>query len=196
MLDFRPDSVGPSPLSLLGLQFYGRELEIDFISGIGRCLAKTLAGLGAEVHGISLTAKNIESLRSECPTVRTYCQDVADWPGLKALAESLPVMDGLVNNAATNILEPVLEVTEPHLDKIFDTNVKPVVNLSQTVAGRMIKAGKAGAIVNVSSQASLVALENHVSYAASKAAVDQITRVMALEFGKHNVSNDNLTTVS
>ena len=53
----------------------------------------------------------------------------------------------------------------------------------------MIDSGKSGSIVNVSSQASLVALEGHASYAASKAAMDQLTKVMALEFGPHNVSH-------
>jgi len=51
----------------------------------------------------------------------------------------------------------------------------------------MIRQGNGGAIVNVSSQASLVALTGHISYGSSKAALDNITRVSALELGKHNI---------
>jgi L-xylulose reductase len=51
----------------------------------------------------------------------------------------------------------------------------------------MIRQGNEGAIVNVSSQASLVALTGHISYGSSKAALDNITRVSALELGKHNI---------
>src|SRR5690349_10891516 len=51
----------------------------------------------------------------------------------------------------------------------------------------MIKRGVGGSIVNVSSQASLVALDGHISYGSSKAALDNITRVAALELGKYNI---------
>ena len=51
----------------------------------------------------------------------------------------------------------------------------------------MIRLGKGGSIVNVSSQAALVALKGHISYGSSKAALDNITRVSALELGKYNI---------
>ena len=51
----------------------------------------------------------------------------------------------------------------------------------------MVKRGEGGAIVNVSSQASMVALAEHTSYCVSKGGVDQLTRVMALELGPHNI---------
>ena len=51
----------------------------------------------------------------------------------------------------------------------------------------MIRLGRGGAIVNVSSQASLVALTGHISYGASKAALDSITRVSALELGRYGI---------
>jgi L-xylulose reductase len=66
-------------------------------------------------------------------------------------------------------------------------NLKPVVNLSQVVAKKLIASGQPGAIVNVSSQASMRALKDHTSYGASKAAMDQVTRAMALELGPYKV---------
>lgn len=70
---------------------------------------------------------------------------------------------------------------------MYSVNLKPVVNISQVIAKKMIEAGKPGAIVNVSSQASLVGMPLHTSYGASKAAMDQITRVMAAELGPHQI---------
>lgn len=65
--------------------------------------------------------------------------------------------------------------------------MKPAVNISQVMATKLIKAKKAGAIVNVSSQASLIGMPGHTSYGASKAALDQITKVMAAELGPFQV---------
>ena len=65
--------------------------------------------------------------------------------------------------------------------------MKPVVNLGQVVAKKLIEANKPGTIVNVSSQASLIGMPRHTSYGASKAAMDQITRVMAAELGPKGI---------
>ena len=62
-----------------------------------------------------------------------------------------------------------------------------MVSVSQCVVRKMIADKKPGAIVNVSSQASLVALADHAGYCATKGALDQLTRCMALEFGPHQV---------
>lgn len=70
---------------------------------------------------------------------------------------------------------------------MYSINLKPAVNISQVIAKKLIEAGKPGAIVNVSSQASLVGMPLHTSYGASKAAMDQITRVMAAELGPHQI---------
>ena len=66
-------------------------------------------------------------------------------------------------------------------------NVRGVLIVSQIIARGMIKQGRGGAIVNLSSQASARALADHTSYCASKGALDQLTRMMALELGPHNI---------
>lgn len=70
---------------------------------------------------------------------------------------------------------------------ILDVNVKSVINVTQQVSNKMKQTGKKGSIVNVSSQASLKALKDHLVYCASKGALDQITRVCALELGVHGI---------
>ncbi len=72
-------------------------------------------------------------------------------------------------------------------DKVISINARGALLVIKYAARSMIRLGKGGSIVNVSSQAGLVALHGHVSYASSKAALDNITRVSALELGKHNI---------
>lgn len=72
-------------------------------------------------------------------------------------------------------------------DKVISINARGALLVIKYAARTMIRLGKGGAIVNVSSQASLVALRGHVSYGSSKAALDNITRVCALELGPHGI---------
>lgn len=72
-------------------------------------------------------------------------------------------------------------------DKVIDVNARGTLLVTKYASERIIAGGRGGSIVNVSSQASLVGLAGHVSYASSKGAVDAMTRVSALELGKHNI---------
>ncbi len=72
-------------------------------------------------------------------------------------------------------------------DKVIDINARGTLLVTKYASRSMVAAGNGGAIVNVSSQASLIGLAGHVSYASSKGAVDAMTRVSALELGKHNI---------
>lgn len=72
-------------------------------------------------------------------------------------------------------------------DRVIGINARGTLLVTKYAAREMMDAGRGGAIVNVSSQASLVALRGHVSYGASKGAVDTITRVSALELGPHGI---------
>lgn len=72
-------------------------------------------------------------------------------------------------------------------DKVMAINAQGTMLVTKYTSRSMIRLGKGGSIVNVSSQASLVALQNHVSYGSSKAAVDNITRVSALELGQYGI---------
>lgn len=97
-------------------------------------------------------------------------------------------MHFLVNNAGVALNAPFLEQTEEQFDDSFAVNVKATLNVSQCVARRMIESKIAGSIVNMSSSASLHALQNHTVYCATKCALDSLTRSMALELGPHGVS--------
>ncbi len=73
------------------------------------------------------------------------------------------------------------------LCSILNVNLKSAINASGVAARKMREAKIGGSIVNVSSNAALCGIETHCSYTASKAAMDGVTKVMAVEYGPHNV---------
>ena len=93
----------------------------------------------------------------------------------------------LVNNAGISVPQLFLETSWKSFDATMAINVRAMMIVSQVVAKGMIARGESGAIVNISSQASQAALQDHAAYCASKGAVDQLTRVMALELGAHQI---------
>jgi NAD(P)-dependent dehydrogenase (short-subunit alcohol dehydrogenase family) len=102
-------------------------------------------------------------------------------------AEQVGLVDFLVNNAGISLPQPFLETSIESFERTLAVNVRAVLIVSQVVAREMIKRNTSGSIVNVSSQASMVALPDHAAYCASKGALDQLTRVMALELGPHQI---------
>ena len=154
--------------------------------GIGREIARHLARCGAEVVALSRTPADLATLQEEIGCA-TLAVDLADVAATRAALEPAGRFELLVNNAGVSILEPFLEVSETAFDEVMAVNVRGALLVSQIVARGMIAAGSGGAIVNISSQASSRALPQHASYCASKGALDQLTRVMALELGPHNI---------
>jgi 2-deoxy-D-gluconate 3-dehydrogenase len=96
-------------------------------------------------------------------------------------------IDIVVNCAGVVRRKPALETTEQDWDFISDVNVKGVFFVCQAVAPAMRKAGR-GRIVNITSIAAELALMNRSAYCASKAAVAQLTRCLALEWGPYGIT--------
>ncbi|XP_044155099.1 L-xylulose reductase-like [Bufo gargarizans] len=155
--------------------------------GIGRSTVKALQAAGAEVIAVSRSPEDLQSLALECPGVETVCVDLGDWSATEAALSNIGAVDLLVNNAGVALLQPFLDVTQEAFDRSFDVNVRATVVVSQIVARHMIKRGVGGAIVNVSSQASQVALQDHSVYCATKGALDMLTKTMALELGPKKI---------
>ncbi|XP_049948136.1 L-xylulose reductase-like [Schistocerca serialis cubense] len=154
--------------------------------GIGKEIAKQLVKCGAEVVALSLNKEPLEQLAREV-NVTTIAVDLSDWDKTREAVKSAGPIDLLVNNAGVVSLNPFLDIKPEEFDSTFAVNVKPIINVSQVVVEGMVKRKTGGSIVNISSQASQAALLNHTVYCASKAAVDQITKVMAVELGPHNI---------
>jgi NAD(P)-dependent dehydrogenase (short-subunit alcohol dehydrogenase family) len=96
-------------------------------------------------------------------------------------------LDILVNNAGGGASGLAEDVTEAEFDFTIDLNVKAVFFASQA-AGRVMMRQKSGRIINLSSQAGFAALPTESVYCASKAAVSHLTKCLAVEWGKYNIT--------
>jgi NAD(P)-dependent dehydrogenase (short-subunit alcohol dehydrogenase family) len=177
------------------MEFDGqRALVTGAGKGIGRAVVMDLAARGAKVVALSRSAEDLSSL-SEDVGCETIACDLADLTAARdAVKRALPI-DFLVNNAGTTELTPFLETELDEFDHIMTVNTKAPMVIAQLVARDMIAREKKGAIVNVSSTASRLGLANHASYCASKAALDGLTRVMAVELGPHGIRVNSVNPV-
>jgi len=153
--------------------------------GIGREIAVLLARNGATVVVMSRSVEDLASLEREIGA-EVIVVNLADAHAARAAAGQAGAIDLLVNNAGIAITQPFLDTTTEAFDETMAVNIRAALVVSQVVATGMIARG-GGAIVNVSSQASMVGLAHHASYCASKGGLDQLTRVMALELGPHGI---------
>jgi glucose 1-dehydrogenase len=107
-----------------------------------------------------------------------------------ALAATLAAfgrIDGLVNNAGIFKAAAFLDISEADWDAVIDVNLKGQFLVGQAVARQLVAQGGGGAIVNMSSVNARLAIASIASYNASKGAVDQLTRVMALALAEHGI---------
>lgn len=154
--------------------------------GIGREIARQLAACGAQVVALSRSKDDLDQLATEVGCLPLVA-DLADPAAAADAAQRAGPIDLLVNNAGISIPQSFLATAAQAFDLTMAINVRAVMIVSQIVAKGMIERGRPGAIVNLSSQASMVALADHAAYCSSKGALDQLTRVMALELGPYNI---------
>lgn len=158
--------------------------------GIGRAIAVAMAEAGANVMLVARTAADLEQVQAEIGNSRTsfVAADITVREEIRKAVdktvETFGGLDILVNNAGMNIRSKLEEASDEEWHKIMDTNTHSVFMFSQEAAKRM-KAGSS--IVNISSVGGERALKTGVVYAASKAAIIQMTRVMAMEWGPKNI---------
>lgn len=158
--------------------------------GLGLAIADCLAEQGARVYGTSrdpVVARQIAERYQTAPVV----MDSLDVDGLRRAIEQVyeasESLDLLCNNAGINIPQAATEVDVESWDLVLRTNVTGVFFVQQAIARLWIRDGVAGRIVNVSSQAGAVAIEERASYGSSKAALSHLTRVLALEWAPFGI---------
>ena len=163
--------------------------------GLGRAMAVGLAKAGAT---LALCGRNMEDLEETHGEVGrftakagSYRMDVLDRGGIRAAVDQIlgdfGQIDILVNNAGVNVRKPVTQLEEEEWDLVLDTNLKGYFLVAQAVVPHMIRKGR-GKVINISSIMGAVALDNLVAYASSKGGVVQMTKVMAIEWARHNIN--------
>ncbi|MFM0184725.1 SDR family oxidoreductase [Paraburkholderia nemoris] len=167
--------------------FSGRSILVTGASsGIGRATVEALCASGASVVAAARNVNELARLAEE-----TGCEpmmlDVSDESAIDDALGSVEAFDGLVNCAGIALLERAVDTTGASFDRVMGVNARGAVLVAKHVARGMIDAKRAGSIVNVSSQAALVALDDHLSYSASKAALDAVTRALCIELGPYGI---------
>lgn len=164
-------------------------------SGLGRHFATTLARAGARV---AVMARRVELLAAACREIEGFDGravpiplDVASGESVReavAAAETeLGPIAILVNNAGIAVSKPVLEVADEDWDRVMEVNLRGAWRVAQEVARHMVRLGHGGSIINVASITAFRVAGQLSTYAASKAALVQLTKAMALELARHNV---------
>ncbi|XP_014668458.1 PREDICTED: L-xylulose reductase-like [Priapulus caudatus] len=171
------------------------EAQVKQVKGIGRGLCKALADCGAHVIALSKSVENLHSLKQEIPGIEIVVADLGDRAQTRKAIEGILPIHLLVNNAGISKLAPFLEVLPEDFDSVIDINLRAVFDVSQVVARDMVARKMGGAIVNVSSMASQRALLNHTAYCSSKAGLDMLTKMMALELGPHKIRVNSVNPI-
>lgn len=167
--------------------FNGRPILVTGATGgIGGATVRQLVAAGADVIAGGRDEETLEPLASG-GDVRTLAFDLESEESVAGALADLDVY-GVVNCAGFGgeIATP-MDTDIAVFDKVISINARGALLVTKYTSRSMIRLGQGGSIVNVSSQAGLVALEGHISYGSSKAALDNITRVSALELGRHGI---------
>ena len=163
-------------------------------SGLGKAIALGFARFGASVACLDI---NLEGARQTADAIADLglksCAipvDVRDWESVRSSAEEVLTwagrVDVAVNVPGINRRRPALELEPAEFAEVLEVNLKGLFHCAKALGELMVPNGR-GKIVNMASIFGLVAMERQAAYAASKGAVVQLTKVLALEFAPHNV---------
>lgn len=161
-------------------------------NGIGIEIAKMFARKGADIISFDMkrSLELEEYVIAQGRKVLSVTGDITRKADIDALVnetiQTFKKIDILVNCAGVGFLEMAAESTDKVWDLTMAVNLTGTTNMSLAVGKTMIE-NKEGCIINIASQAGLVALERHLAYGTSKAGVIQMTKQLALEWGQYNV---------
>lgn len=161
-------------------------------SGIGRAIAEALGRRGTPVVLADLDAAGLETVRRTIgPAASAVVVDVTRPEDVERLAadarRTAGPIGGLVNCAGIYPVTPLLELSAAEWDRVMAINLRAPFLLTQAVARRMIADGGGGSIVNISSTSSRLARPGVAHYGASKAGLNQLTAVAAVELAPHGI---------
>jgi NAD(P)-dependent dehydrogenase (short-subunit alcohol dehydrogenase family) len=163
--------------------------------GLGAAIARGLAAAGASVMLCSRTKVEVERTAGEIircggqaaaivadTSDRTSCQRLID-----QTVSRFGRLDVLVNNAGIDSIGPAEDLTDDAWERVVNTNLKGYFMCSQIAARQMLAQGTGGSIINNSSICSVIGVNGLTVYSATKGGVNQLTRVMAVEWAKRGI---------
>jgi 2-deoxy-D-gluconate 3-dehydrogenase len=170
-------------------------LIIGGAGGIGEAIVKLFGSAGAKVFVNDIDEEKLkklsESLNQNGIDNRYKVIDItvsgASEELIACVIDQMGKIDILVNCAGINRPQNAEDVTEKNWDDVLNINLKAIFFVSQAAGKEMIKRG-GGKIINISSQAGIVALPLRAAYCSSKGGVNQLTRALAFEWAKYNIN--------
>ncbi|EAC8040023.1 D-threitol dehydrogenase [Listeria monocytogenes] len=161
-------------------------------SGIGKAMAELFSEKGAYVVLLDIK-EGVKDVAAKINPSRTLALqvDITKKENIEKVVAEIkkvyPKIDILANSAGVALLEKAEDLPEEYWDKTMELNLKGSFLMAQIIGREMI-ATSGGKIVNMASQASVIALDKHVAYCASKAAIVSMTQVLAMEWAPYNIN--------
>ncbi len=164
-------------------------------SGIGACIAKGLAKAGAMVivaaRRVDRLQDLVKEIEAEDGKALAVAMDVRDKQSVQAAFEqgqqAMGSINIVINNAGVADTKAFNKIDDESLDFVMGTNFNGVWNVAQEATKRLIDAGVPGSIINIASVLGMTAAPGQTAYCASKGAVIQLTRTLALDMMRHNI---------
>lgn len=161
-------------------------------SGIGLSVAQYLAERGAIIAGVDLSERVRESMADlpgsgHLAVVKNLVEDGAAETVVEEVVQALGILHILVNSAGVVFLAPAEGLSAEDWNKTISVNLSASFFMAQAAGRVMIEAGY-GRIINLASQASVIGLDQHVAYCASKAGIAGMTRALSLEWAPRGVT--------
>lgn len=162
--------------------------------GIGFEICQVFADAGANIvatardeAGLAELQRSIQAIGRDCLVLPCELSDPASIAGMtkEALAATSNI-DILVNNAGIAQVAPALDYSLSHWDEVMAVNLRAPFQLAQALAPAMIEQNR-GKIINISSQAGVIAIDDHAAYSASKAGLNGLTRALMAEWARFNI---------
>lgn len=168
------------------LNFTGRRVLVTgAANGFGQAIARSFRARGAQLVLADIEAEALATLADELGA-QACVFDQTDPRSIERLSQQAGVVDVLINNAGVLVAKSLLDTSEADIRLMIDTDLIGALLLMQHF-GRKMVAQRHGVIVSIGSQTAFCAGENRAVYAAAKAAVSQLTKAAAVEWGPHGV---------
>ena len=176
-----------------------RALVTGATKGIGFEAARVLADAGADIAAVGRDEASLAALTAEITAMGRRCVAISadlsttDGPGQAASAAfaAFGTIDILVNCAGVTTIHSIIDTKLEDWEWVQAVNLRAPFLLAQALAPKMI-AQNMGKIINISSQSGVVALADHAAYGASKSGLNMLTKVMTVEWAKHNIQSNTI----